>query len=44
MTDASDVRVDETVVRQDNRPVEVDYTYTETWKNGFKTLVKSSND
>ncbi|CAF1456405.1 unnamed protein product [Adineta steineri] len=34
MTDVSDVRVDETVVRQGNRPVEVDYTYTETWKNG----------
>ncbi|CAF1535583.1 unnamed protein product, partial [Adineta steineri] len=34
MNNDIDVRVDETVIRQGDRVVEVDYVYTETRKNG----------
>ncbi|CAF1465729.1 unnamed protein product, partial [Adineta steineri] len=34
MSNGIDVRVDETVVRQGDRLVEVDYIYTETRENG----------
>ncbi|CAF4241132.1 unnamed protein product, partial [Adineta steineri] len=34
MNNGIDVRVDETVVQQGDRFIEVDYVYTETRKNG----------